>query len=207
VVDGADPVVGERRRQYPGHGCPVLEDVADARRVAEVVLEHPVGTLGVAHEVDAGDEAAGGVGHRDAGRLPDEAVGRRDQPVGHDAVLDHGPLADVEVVEEAVERGDPLDQTGLDERPLVGWDDPGQEVHREGALGALVVAVDGERDALGPEAVVAQALPPGQLGRGQPGQPGDEGLVVGAHHVGLGEDLIEEPVRVVAGEQPLGHDG
>ena len=76
--------------------------------------------------------------------------------------------------------------------PLVGRDDPGQQVHREGALDALVVAVDGEGDALGAEGVVAEALPPGQLGRGEPRPAGGRGPRSGAGRAGVVEDLVEE---------------
>ena len=110
VVDRADAVVVEHPGQHPGHRRPVLEHVGDAARVAEVVLQHPVGALGVADEVDAGDEAAGAVGHGDAEGLALEPVAAGDQPPGDDPVLDGGPVADVEVVEEPVEGGDPLDQ-------------------------------------------------------------------------------------------------
>ena len=117
VVDGADPVVGEGRRQHLRHRRAVLEHVADARRVAEVVLEHAVGAVGVAHEVDAGDEAAGAAGDRDAGRLAHEARRTTRRASAARCRRQGGPLADVEVVEEAVEGGDPLDEAGLDVRP------------------------------------------------------------------------------------------
>ena len=156
VVDRADAVVGEDLGQDAGHGLPVLEHVGDAGRVAEVVLEHAVPALAVADDVDAGHEAPRAVGHRDADRLAAEAVGRRHQPPRHDAVADGGSLAGVEVVEEAVEDGDPLDQAPLDVGPLVGRDEARHEVHREGALDPFALAVDGERDASGPERLVAQ---------------------------------------------------
>ena len=74
---------------------------------------------------------------------------------GHDAVVDDGPLTHVEVVEEGVEGGDPLHQAPLDVVPLVGGDDAGQQVHREGALDALALVVDGEGDALAAKGGVA----------------------------------------------------
>ena len=54
----------------------------------------------------------------------------------------------VDVVEEEVERGDPLDQAGLDLLPLARRDDARERVEREDPLRALVVAVDREGDAL-----------------------------------------------------------
>ena len=81
------------------------------------------------------------------------------------AVVDRGLVADVEVVEEPVERGDPLHQPLLEVGPLVGRDDARHEVHREGALDALALAVDGEGDAGLAEGGVAHPLPLGQLVR------------------------------------------
>ena len=74
VVDGPHPLGAEHGRQHPGHGGAVLEHVGDAARVAQVVLEHAVGAVDVADEVDAGDEAAGAARHRDAERLAAEPV-------------------------------------------------------------------------------------------------------------------------------------
>ena len=66
----------------------------------------------------------------------------------------------VDVVDEAVERPDPLSQARLDDRPLVGGDDAGNRIERQDPLGALLaVRVDGERDA------AVQERPVRELGR------------------------------------------
>jgi hypothetical protein len=71
----------------------------------------------------------------------------------------HGRLlTDVEVLEEPVERGHALRHAPFDDVPLARGDEPRQQVHREGAFGARLVAVDREGDALGPEQLVADAL-------------------------------------------------
>ena len=116
--------------------------------------------------------------------------------------LDGSPLADVEVVEEAVEHRDPLDEPGLDVVPLVGRDQPGEQVHRERALDALALAVDGERDARGPERLVADRFAPGELARGEGVELADEtGVVVAWTPVAL-VGLVEEPLDLVPLEQP-----
>ena len=163
VVDAPHRVRAEHARQDARGRGAVLEHVRDAARVAHVVLEHAVRALGVAHEVDAGDEAARAMGDVDAHGLADEAVGRRHHVAGDHAVADRGLLARVHVVEELVERADPLREPGLHHGPLVGRDDPGEQVHREGALEAVLVAAQGEGDALGAERGVAQAGPAGQF--------------------------------------------
>ena len=64
-----------------------------------------------------------------------------------DAFL-HDPLIVVDVVQEQIQRGDALDQSGLDVLPLSPRDDARQEIEGEDALGALVVVVDRKSDAL-----------------------------------------------------------
>ena len=54
----------------------------------------------------------------------------------------------VDVGEEEVERAQPLHEAALDHLPLVRRHDPRDEVEREDAVGARVVAVDREADAL-----------------------------------------------------------
>ena len=41
LVDRVDPLLGEQRREGPGHRQPVLDDVADPGRDPDVVLQHP----------------------------------------------------------------------------------------------------------------------------------------------------------------------
>ena len=82
-----------------------------------------------------GDQAARAVGHRDAEGLA------LTKPV-EDSTSQRGTMPscsaarspDVEVVEEAVEGRDPLDQAALEVGPLLGRDDARHEVHREGPL-------------------------------------------------------------------------
>ena len=52
--DRPHPLPGEELGQHVGHGPAVLDDVGDARRRAEVVLEHPEHAVLVADQVDAG---------------------------------------------------------------------------------------------------------------------------------------------------------
>ena len=207
VVDGTDLLIGEHRGEHPGHRDPVLDDVADAAGVAEVVLEHAVGAVPVTDEVDPGHQAPGAERHGDAERLTAEAVGGFDHPGRDDPLVQRGPLPHVEVVEEGVEGLHPLHQAGLDVVPLVGRQDAGEEVHREGALDALALVVDGEGDALAAERRIAQAGPLEQVVGGEPGEPGQQRRVVGTDATVVVEDLVEEPVELVGREQAFGPDG
>ena len=65
----------------------------------------------------------------------------------HDAVGQAAAFV-VDVAQEQVERGDALRQSLFDGLPLGAGDDARQQVVREDAFGALVAAVNRERDAL-----------------------------------------------------------
>ena len=201
VVDRTHALRGERDREDAGHGGAVLEHVRDARRVAEVVLEHAVGAIGVAHDVHARDQAARSVRDRDAERLATEALGGVHEPARDDAVTDRRLLTDVEVLEEPVERGDALHDAALDDVPLVGGDHARQQVHREGPLETLLVVGEREGDALRAEDAVADELATLELLRREAGQPLDDSGVVRADRAVRGEDLVEEGGPVVGVEE------
>ena len=83
------------------------------------------------------------------GRVGAHALGAEVRRAVHqlgrdDAVLDDA-LVVVEVVDEQVEGAEPLDEAGLESVPLVGGDDPGDDVERPGPVDARVVAVDLKR--------------------------------------------------------------
>ena len=177
VAHRPDAVLREGERQHAGQRGAVLEHVGDAARRPEIVLEHAVDAVAVAHEVDARHHAARGVRHRDAEGLALEAVGRHHERARHDAVGDRGCLADVEVVEEAVERRHALDEAALDRRPFLGGNDARHQVHRPHPLDARGLAVDREGDAETPEDRVAQALAPAELFGGDRAQAGDQAPV------------------------------
>ncbi|MEZ5256446.1 MAG: hypothetical protein R2705_06030 [Ilumatobacteraceae bacterium] len=117
--------------------------------------------------------------------------------------MDRGAVAVVEVLEELVEGPDPLDEPALEQPPLVGWDHPGNEVEWEGSFGALLVAVDRERDALGLEDGVLLPLAPMELLGRETVEPVDELDVRIAYPTVIGDDLVEEVVSLAMPfEQP-----
>ena len=89
--------------------------------------------------------------------------------------------------------------------PLVGRDDAGQQVHRQGPLGTLALAVDGEGDALAPEDRADHVRAGGHLRGTECVEPLRELAVVGAHP--LGRQDLAEPEGFVAVEQPVRHVG
>ncbi len=118
VVDPADRVAIEEQGKRPPHRRPVLDHVRDAARYPEVVLQYPVYAQVVTDDVDAGYGDSRPALHADAERGPLEPVGALDEPLRDDPVSNGGTLPRVEIVEEHVERPRPLNEAGLDHRPL-----------------------------------------------------------------------------------------
>ena len=127
-------------------------------------------------------------------------------PRAEDEVGRHDPgledlLAVVDVGEEEVERAEPLLEAALDHLPLVGRHDPGHEVEREDAVGAGVVAVDREPDALRQEEGVGDPDPLSELGGAHRREALREQPVMRPRPARTFEHLIEERSEVVAGGQ------
>ena len=92
-------------------------------------------------------------------------------------------------------------EAALDHLPLVGRHDPGHEVEREDAVGAGVVAVDGEPDALRQEEGVGDPDPLSELGGAHRREALREQAVMRPRLARTFEHLIEERSEVVAGGQ------
>jgi hypothetical protein len=114
-------------------------------------------------------------------------------------------IADIEIVEEPIERGHTLLEARLDVRPLPCGDDPRQKIHGERALDALALAVDGERDPLTPERRISAAPAAGEVLSAEPREAADESLVVRSGFAEAVEHLVEEPLGLVSVEQVTGH--
>ena len=193
-----DPLLGEQRGEGPGHGQPVLDDVADATRDAHVVLEDPELALLVTDEVDAGDVHPHAVGRVDPGDLAAELLAGEDQAPGDHAVVE-GAARPVDVGQERLQGLDPLADPPGDEIPLGRVDDPRDEVGGHGPFLARVVVGD-----------AAVGEHPGQLVRAVPQLArvhrlehrdqrvvGRARLAGGREHLvpGLGEPVTIENVR------------
>ena len=159
VADRAHPMSGEQVREDPRHRAPVLHHVRDARRRAEVVLEHAEVALGVADQIDAGDMDAHPVRRDDPNGLAVEVLARSDEAARDNPVTQDFLLA-VDVVEVVLERLDPLGDATLEARPLRSGDHPRHEVQRERPL----LAGKRERDALVDERSSERIGPGLQLG-------------------------------------------
>ena len=170
----------------------VLEHVRNARRDTQIVLEHVDRAVAIAHEIRAADVGPHAVRRLAADARRQKVRGRRDDVVRHDAVGDDAPVV-VEIVDEVIERLQPLNQAALDARPLRRLDRARNDVERPRAVDVLTLGVDRERDAhlddrplgvglpLGERAPAERRQIVGELGRRRPGRAGrGEQLVVEA---------------------------
>ena len=87
------------------------------------------------------------MGGRDADAFLAKALGVVDQRLRDDLVPDDLSVV-IEVVDEEVERLQPLVQAGLDAAPFADRYDAGDDVERSGAVVVFPVTVDSEGDAL-----------------------------------------------------------
>jgi hypothetical protein len=193
-----DLLVAEQRREQPGHGEPVLQDVAHPGRDAHVVLEDAELALLIADEVNARHMDTDTVGRRDPGDLAAELLAREHEAPRDHAVVEGAP-GTVDVGQERLEDPDPLADAPRDEVPLGRVDDPRDEVGWHGPFLAREVVGDA---AVGEGAgQLVRAVP--QLGRVHRLQDGDQrvvgrtGLARGREHLvpGLGEPVTIENVR------------
>ena len=184
VLDRPHAVAPEQVGEDALHHLAVLEHVADARGRAQVVFEHVVFAVAVAHQVGADDVGVDVLGHVHAHHLAAEVPGAEDQLGRHDFFAQDA-LVVIDVVQEVVEGGHALGEAALQPVPLGGRDDARDQVEGEDALDAFFLAVDGEGDALVEEldVGVAAALLEG----------------VGGHAA----ELLEEPTVVGARSRPL----
>ena len=107
VVDRADRRELEELRKRLLHELPILQHVRHAGRAAQIVFEHVVLAVAVANQVGARDVAPDAARRIEADALLAEAGGGGDDVLGNDAVANN-LLIVVDVVDEQVERGDPL---------------------------------------------------------------------------------------------------
>ena len=154
----------------------------------------------VAHEVTADDVGVHAERRLDRTDLAAVAAGAEDELGRDEAGSEDLPVV-VDVVEEEVERAHALLEPALDAFPLLGQDDPRDEIERHDLLDAARVLVHRERDATRLEAEVRGALPARDLVRGERFQLPRERGVVRAHDAGRREHLVPELAGVVGRER------
>jgi hypothetical protein len=126
------------------------------------------------------------------------AVPRRSEhQLGRDETAREDLLLVVDVMEEQVERANALLEPALDPFPLLGEDDPRDQIEGHDLFEAARILVHRERDPARLEAEIGRPLPPADLLRRECLQTPCQRRVVRPHHSGRGEHLVPERGRVV----------
>ena len=121
----------------------------------------------------------------DSVRRPRAGAGDAELRVGQDDVgRDHAVLEDlpraVNVVDEGVDRPDPLLEARRQPLPFARGEDARDDVERDDPLGRFVVAIDREGDAEASEGALGRLLAAVELGGGGALEPAGERLEAGA---------------------------
>ncbi len=143
-------MLGEQFGEQPQHRLAILQHVGDARRRADIVLEHMEVVLAGAHHIDAGHVDIDPMRRRAADRLQPEVRVAPDQVGRHDPGA-QAFLGAIEVGQEGVQRLDPLAQAALEMGPFALGNHPRHDVEGDQPLGRLFRAIDREGDADPPE--------------------------------------------------------
>ncbi len=146
VVDRANFVVAKHVRETALEHRAILEHVRDPRGGAAIVLEHQERSVFVTNEVDSRDVDVDVAGDVDADHLGAKAL-RRIDDLSRDAPLAQDPLVVVNVVQERIERANPLHDSAIDPVPLGGGQDARDDVEREDSFGSRCLRVHRERHA------------------------------------------------------------
>ena len=125
-----------------------------------------------------------------------EIRGRRDDILGNDAVGDNPPIV-IEVVDEMVERVEPLDQPALDSRPFGSFDRARNDIERPCAIDILSFRVDGEGNAHFSDCALGVGLSFGKLALAERCEIAREGLGRRACRARRRKELVEELSRLI----------
>ena len=164
IADRFDPVAGKEFGEHLQHRLAVFQHVADAGGGPGVILEHIEFIIAGAHQIDADDmgvDPAGGchADHlRQEGRVAGDHFDR--QASGADDFL---PVIDI--VQERIDRADPLFDPFGEARPFAPRNDPRDDVEGDQPFGRLGAPVDVEGDAGQAKHLFGLALFAAQTGR------------------------------------------
>jgi hypothetical protein len=186
--DRRHAVLAEQFGEQPHHHLAVFQHIAHAAGHAQVVFEHVVLALALgirsAHDIDAADVRINAVGHVHPHHFGAELGIALDLLARHHAGLED-LLVVVDVMDEAVQRRDPLHQAFFHAAPLVRGNDARDQVKGDQALGARAVlvlgAIDGKRDADTAEDHLGLVAARAHHGVRLAGEPLRIGLVVRPH--------------------------
>jgi hypothetical protein len=178
----------------------VREHVGHAARHAQVVFEDDEAAILATNEIGAGHGHIDAALHRHTAHLAPEMAAALDQ-LARDHSLREDPSVVVHILQEQVDGREPLGQAALEGLPFRRRDQARDQVEREDPLGALLVAVDGERDALGEKRLVGLELQLAELPRRGGSQFFVQREAMGPHLARAAEHLVVGAMPAVGGEQ------
>ena len=150
-------VAREETRKHALGDLAIGEHVRDAARHAQVVFEHHEAAVFETNEIGAGDRDVDVLVNLDAAHLAPVVPAAVDEFRRHDAFREDASLV-VDVLQEQIDGRQTLRESAFERVPLAARDDPREQIEREDPLGALIVSVDGEGDALREERAVGFEL-------------------------------------------------
>jgi len=198
VANGADGVLAKEFREGALEDVSVLDDVADAAGTAAVVFEHAECAVAVTDDVGPDDVGVDLARGNDVSEFSAIFLSGEDEFPGDDALMEH-LLVGVDILEEKVDGGDPLDQTPFEFFPLLGGDDSGDEVEGKDPLFAVFGAVNVEGDSLIPEGDVLEHFAAFELAGIHGSEAVDDGVVVSSR----GRRGIERFIKTGRGVTPM----
>ncbi len=178
---------------------PVLDDIADPRRGAGIVFEHAEFAVAAADNVGAADIDIGFVRDRDAAHARAVVRVAEDQIGGKNAVF-QDLLVVIEVIEQQVQRGHPLNDAGLDVAPFLGRDQAGDRIERQDPVDRAGLRVDRKGDPVIIERLLGGDGAPAEVGYREPAQ-----TLAQPRRRSAAQHLAIEPLRVVAVEHESRH--
>ena len=194
-----NPHRGEHLRKRPLHHLPVLEQIGNPGRTPEVVLQNIDLTILVPNQVGAGDVAPDASGRPEAGAL--RPIGGRTQ---HDLPRNHAvtqdPLVVIHIVDEQIQRPDPLLQPALNPRPLRGRYDSRHQIEWENPFRTLFVPIDIEGDPQLQKRAFRRVLALRQFTFGQTFDVPDQGPHRFPRSTVFLEELIVERSHIIVGK-------
>jgi hypothetical protein len=195
IVDCAQPYIVHQIGEGALHDLAVFDHVTDARRRAGIVFQDPEDAVGAADNIGAADIDVGLVRDFYVAHLRPEIIVAEDQ-IGRNDAIAQDQLAVIEVIEQEVERGDPLDDAALDVPPFRCRDQPGDRVERQDAVDGGAVGIDRKGDAEIVERSLGRGGAPGKLGDRHAGEP-----LAQRCRLVAALQLAKKAVRVVTVEQ------
>jgi len=195
-----EEISSDKAGEDPLGDRPVREHVRHTAGHPQVVFENDEAAVLETHQVGARDRYIDIAVDADAAHLAAVVAAAVDQFARDDALGEDASFV-VDVLEKEVDGDQALRQAALQRVPLARRHNPRQQVKREDPLGALLVAVDREGDALGQKGAIGLDLPAAEIVERHRGQLVDQRLILWARVRRRIEHLVVRTIELVPFEE------